>query len=102
MEFRACKDAHFFPPQEVEPDPFLKRILRAAVMSNPLSNIYNSTGMNRLVEFIRTFSEGNPDLPLEHLLLISRVLFAIVLIGFIGYFFDRTKDAVKSSINNKR
>lgn len=71
-------------------------------MSNQLTNIYNATGINRLVEFMKMMTEGNPEIPLEHVLLISRVLFAIVMIGFIGYFFDRTKQVVKSSINTKR
>lgn len=71
-------------------------------MSNLLINIFSSTGLNRLTDFVKEFSQGNPEIPLEHVLLISRVLFAIVMIGFIGYFFDRTKQTVKESIKIKR
>lgn len=71
-------------------------------MSNLLINIYNTVGLSRLVDFVKETGNGNPEIPLEHVLLISRVLFAIVMIGFIGYFFDRTKQTVKSSIKIKR
>jgi len=70
-------------------------------MSNQLINLYNATGLNRLVDFLKTLSEGNPELPLDHVLLISRVLFTVVLIGFVGYQFDRTKQAVKGSVISK-
>jgi hypothetical protein len=71
-------------------------------MSNQLINLYNASGLNRLVDFLKEITGSNPEIPLEHVLLISRVLFAIVMIGFIGYFFDRTKQSVKSSIHIKR
>lgn len=71
-------------------------------MSNLLINIFSSTGFNRLTDFVKELSQGNPEIPLEHVLLISRVLFAIVMIGFIGYFFDRTKQSVKDTIKIKR
>lgn len=70
-------------------------------MSNLLINIYNAIGLGRLVDFVKEAGSGNPDIPLEHVLLISRVLFAIVMIGFIGYFFDRTKQTVRNSIKIK-
>ncbi len=76
--------------------------MRAAVMSNLLINIFSSTGFNRLTDFVKELSQGTPEIPLEHVLLISRVLFAIVMIGFIGYFFDRTKQSVKDTIKIKR
>ncbi|MBK8814345.1 MAG: hypothetical protein IPN42_01985 [Methylococcaceae bacterium] len=71
-------------------------------MSNLLINTYNAIGLSRLVDFVKEAGSGNPEIPLEHVLLISRVLFAIVMIGFIGYFFDRTKQTVRSSIKIKR
>ena len=38
--------------------------------------------------------DNNADVPLADVLVISRILFAIVMIGFIGYFFDRIKRVV--------
>lgn len=70
-------------------------------MSDQLINLYNAIGLGRLVDFMKEVTGGNPEIPLEHVLLISRVLFAIVMIGFIGYFFDCTKQSVKATIKKK-
>ncbi len=71
-------------------------------MNNPLFNLFNATGFDRLVDFVKDIAGGNPELPLEHVLLISRVLFAVVMVGFIGHFFDRTKETVKATIKTKQ
>ncbi len=70
-------------------------------MSNQLINLFNTAGFSRLADFVKDLT-GNQELPLEHILLISRVLFAIVMIGFIGYFFDRTKETVKETVKSRR
>jgi hypothetical protein len=64
-------------------------------MDNQLIEILNSaaTGFDRMVDFVKTLAGKNSEMPLDQILIISRVLFAIVMIGFIGYFFDRTKQS---------
>ena len=71
-------------------------------MSNQLINLYNSTGLNRAVDSVKTLFGGNSEVPLTDILLISRVLFAIVMIGFIGYQFDRFEQSLRRSITIKR
>jgi hypothetical protein len=62
-------------------------------MNNQLIEILNSraTGLGRIVAFVKTLAGEDSEMPLDQILIISRVLFAIVMIGFIGYFFDRIK-----------
>lgn len=62
-------------------------------MDNQLIEILNSaaTGFGRIVDFVKTLLREGSEMPLDQVLIISRVLFAIVMVGFIGYFFDRTK-----------
>jgi len=72
-------------------------------MNNQLIEILNSgaTGFDRIADFVKILAGGNSELPLAQILVISRVLFAVVMIGFIGYFFDRTKQsafAIKSKV----
>lgn len=71
-------------------------------MSDQMINLYNMTGFGRLVDLTKEIAGGNPEIPLEHVLMIGRVLFAVVMVGFIGYFFDRTKESVKATIHTKR
>jgi hypothetical protein len=65
-------------------------------MNNQLIEILNSgtTGFDRIVDFVKILAGGNSELQLDQVLVISRVLFAVVMIGFIGYFFDRMKQSV--------
>jgi hypothetical protein len=65
-------------------------------MSKQLIEILNSgaTGFDRVVDFVKTLAGGGSEMPLAQVLIISRVLFAVVMIGFIGYFFDRMKLSV--------
>ncbi|NOS72940.1 MAG: hypothetical protein HOP36_00085 [Methyloglobulus sp.] len=35
--------------------------------------------------------DNNADVSLADVLVVSRILFAVVMVGFIGYFFDRIK-----------
>lgn len=58
-------------------------------MNNQLFD--NATGFNRVVDSVKIVAGETSGIPLAQVLLISRVLFAIVMIGFIGYFFDRIK-----------
>lgn len=64
-------------------------------MNNQLIDILNSgaTGFDRIVDFVKTLAGGDSGMPLAQVLIISRVLFAVVMIGFIGYFFDRMKQS---------
>ncbi len=59
-------------------------------MSNQLINFLDNgaTGFNRLVDFVKTLSGGDIEMTVAEVLIISRVLFAIVMVGFIGHFFD--------------
>jgi hypothetical protein len=54
----------------------------------------NATGFNRVVDSVKMVAGENSEIPLAQVLLISRVLFAVVMIGFIGYFFDRIKQSL--------
>lgn len=65
-------------------------------MNNQLIDLFNSsaTGFIRIVDFVKTLAGGGSELPLAQVLIISRILFAVVMIGFIGYFFDRMKQSV--------
>ncbi len=65
-------------------------------MNNQLIEILNSaaTGYYRIVDFVKTLAGGDSELSLDQILIISRVLFAVVMIGFIGYFFDRMNQSV--------
>jgi hypothetical protein len=63
-------------------------------MNNHLIEILNSaTGLPRIVDFVKTLARCVPEMHLDQALIISQVLFAVVKIGFIGYFFDRTKQS---------
>jgi hypothetical protein len=53
----------------------------------------NATGFNRVVDSVKIVAGEISGIPLAQVLLISRVLFAVVMIGFIGYFFDRLKQS---------
>ncbi|NOU21466.1 MAG: hypothetical protein HOO93_06685 [Methyloglobulus sp.] len=73
-------------------------------MSNQLIDLFNSaaTGFNRIVDFVKTLAGENSEMPLVQVLIISRVLFAVVMIGFIGYFFDRMKRSVFAMVSNAK
>ncbi len=71
-------------------------------MSDQMINLFNTTGLSRLMDLTKEIVGGNPEIPLEHVLMVGRVLFAVVMVGFIGYFFDRTKESVKATIQTKR
>jgi len=61
-------------------------------MNNQLIEILKSTtGFARVVDFVKTLASSGTEMPLDQVLIISRVLFAVVMIGFVGYFFDLTK-----------
>ena len=70
-------------------------------MSNQLIDLFNSaaTSFNRIVDFVKTLAGENSEMPLVQVLIISRVLFAVVMIGFIGYFFDRMKQSLTGATN---
>ncbi len=65
-------------------------------MSNLLINLVDNgaIGINRFADFVKTLGGGDSEMTLTEVLIISRVLFAVVMIGFIGYFFDRIKLAL--------
>lgn len=71
-------------------------------MNDQLINFDNATAISRVVDFVRTLVGGNSEMPLGHVLLISRVLFAVVMIGFIGYYFDRMKQSLLSFENKAK
>ena len=71
-------------------------------MNSQLFNLYNASGLGRLASFVKEAVSGNSEIPLEQILLVSRVLFAIVMIGFIGYFFDRTKQTIKETVKPRQ
>lgn len=73
-------------------------------MSNQLIEILNSnaTGFDRIVDFVKTLAGRDSAMPLDQVLIISRVLFAVVMIGFIGYFFDRVKQSVFAMENKAK
>jgi hypothetical protein len=87
-----CARTHTFLTPEVQ--RFRGLIVRIARMNEHLINIYNATGLNQVEDSINISTGGSPDLLLGDLLVISRVLFAVVMVGFIGYFFDRLKQSV--------
>jgi hypothetical protein len=60
-------------------------------MNDHLINLYNATGLNQVEDSLNISSAASSEFLLADLLVISRVLFAVVMIGFIGYFFDRIK-----------
>jgi flagellar biogenesis protein FliO len=64
-------------------------------MSSQLINLYNAS-TNRIVDALKITISGDSELPLTDVLVISRILFAIVMIGFIGYFFDRMKQSMSA------
>ena len=63
-------------------------------MNDHLINFYNAIGLNRVADALNISSGESTELPLADVLVISRVLFAVVMVGFIGYFFDRIKQSV--------
>jgi hypothetical protein len=65
-------------------------------MSKQLNKISNNTtgGFYRIADFAKNLTKQSSELPLAHVLVISRVVFAVVMIGFVGYFFDRIKQSV--------
>ncbi|MEQ1636835.1 MAG: hypothetical protein ABL903_09075 [Methylococcales bacterium] len=66
-------------------------------MSNQLINFLNDgIGFNRIVDLIKSLAGGDSEMPLAEALIISRVLFAVVMFGFVGYFFDRMKLSVST------
>jgi hypothetical protein len=73
-------------------------------VSKQLINLLDSsaTGFNRLADFVKTPGGGDSEMPLAEVLIISRVLFAVVMIGFIGYFFDRIKLSLFPVENNAK
>jgi len=68
-------------------------------MNNHLISLYNSTGFGRVVDSFKIATGDSAELPLADILVISRVLFAVVMVGFMGYFFDRMKQSL--FVNNE-
>jgi hypothetical protein len=68
-------------------------------MNNHLISLYNSTGFGRVVDSFKIVTGDSAELPLADILVISRVLFAVVMVGFMGYFFDRMKQSL--FVNNE-
>lgn len=73
-------------------------------MNNQLLNLVDTTvtGFNKAVDFLKGMGGGNTEVPLTDILVISRVLFAVVMIGFIGYFFDHTKQSLLAAKSNRK
>jgi hypothetical protein len=73
-------------------------------MSNQLINFLDNgaTGFNRLADFVKTLGGGGFEMPLAEVLIISRVLFAVVMIGFIGHFFDKAKQSLTPMENKAK
>jgi hypothetical protein len=73
-------------------------------MSNLLINLVDNgaIGVNRFADFVKTLGGGDSEMTLTEVLIISRVLFAVVMIGFIGYFFDRIKLALLTVENDAK
>ncbi|MEQ1637369.1 MAG: hypothetical protein ABL903_11805 [Methylococcales bacterium] len=66
-------------------------------MNTQLINFLNDIiGLNRIVACIKSLAGEDTEMPLAEALIISRVLFAVVMFGFIGYFFDRMKQSVSA------
>jgi hypothetical protein len=63
-------------------------------MNNPLINLFNAPEINRVVDSLSIATGENSGLSLAEILIVSRILFAVVMIGFIGHFFDRIKQAL--------
>ncbi len=65
-------------------------------MSNQLINFFDNgaAGFSRLADFVKTLGGGDSEMPLAEVLIVSRVFFAIVMVGFIGHFFDRAKQSL--------
>jgi hypothetical protein len=63
-------------------------------MNTFLINLYQATGVSRVVDSFKVSTGESAELPLADVLVISRVLFAVVMIGFIGYYFDRIKQSL--------
>lgn len=72
-------------------------------MNNPFNNPIDTgvSAINRFMNFIKILVGGSSEVPLADVLVISRILFAIVMIGFIGHHFERTKQSIKRSVINK-
>jgi hypothetical protein len=67
-------------------------------MTDQLTHSIIATGLNRLINFLKAVSGGIPELPLADVLAVSRILFAVVMVGFIGYFFDRMEAVVVPNV----
>ncbi|NOT85939.1 MAG: hypothetical protein HOP02_14415 [Methylococcaceae bacterium] len=66
-------------------------------MNNQLINFLNDgIGFGRVIDFLKTLAGGDAEMPLAEVLIISRVLFVVVMFGFVGYFFDRMKQSVST------
>jgi hypothetical protein len=52
--------------------------------------------MNNFIENV--MSAFKADIPLAEVLVISQVLFTVVLVGFVGYYFDRIKETLKAQV----
>ncbi len=48
--------------------------------------------------FIENLTSAKADIPLAEVLVISQVLFTVVLVGFVGYYFDRIKATLKAQV----
>jgi hypothetical protein len=69
-------------------------------MNKQLINSYDTSGINRHDPLVKIAGQGNAQFLLRHLVLISRIFFAVFVIGFMGYFFDQMKQSF-SNIWNK-
>lgn len=63
-------------------------------MNIHLIDILNATGLARIVDSLKFASDGNTEQSLAEVLVISRVLFAVVMVGFVGHFFDNIKQSL--------
>jgi len=63
-------------------------------MNNPLINLFNAPEINRVVDSLSIATGESSGMSLAEILIISRILFAVVMIGFIGHFFDRIKQTL--------
>ena len=63
-------------------------------MNIHLIDIFNTTGLARVVDSLKFASDSDNGQSLADLLVLSRVLFAVVMVGFVGHLFDNIKQSL--------
>lgn len=58
-------------------------------MKSQFTELENITDSSLYANAVKIADSKDQDLPLHPVLLISRLLYAVFVVGFIGYYFDR-------------